>query len=65
MEVIDMGQSNVKLEGIYPILATPFTDSGEVDESSLRELVKFQLHAKVDGIALFGMASEMYTLLED
>jgi len=57
--------AQVKLEGVYPILATPFTDKGEVDEPSLRELVRFLLHAKVDGIALFGMASEMYTLLED
>jgi 4-hydroxy-tetrahydrodipicolinate synthase len=56
---------NVLLEGVYPILATPFTDSGEVDEASLRELVRFQLYAGVDGIALFGMASEMYTLLEE
>lgn len=55
----------VKLEGVYPILATPFTEQGEVDENSLRELVRFQLHAKVDGIALFGMASEMYTLLDE
>lgn len=60
-----MSASKVKLEGVYPILATPFTDNGEVDEGSLRELVRFQLHAKVDGIALFGMASEMYTLLDD
>ncbi|MFD0676086.1 MULTISPECIES: dihydrodipicolinate synthase family protein [unclassified Paenibacillus] len=55
----------VTLEGVYPILATPFTEQGDVDENSLRELVRFQLHAKVDGIALFGMASEMYTLLDD
>lgn len=61
----NMRTSEVKLEGIYPILATPFTNTGEVDEESLRELVRFQLHAKVDGIALFGMASEMYTLLDE
>lgn len=60
-----MSVSNVKLEGIYPILATPFTDTGAVDEESLRELVRFQLHAQVDGIALFGNASEMYTLLDE
>ncbi|MFK7697698.1 dihydrodipicolinate synthase family protein [Paenibacillus sp. HJGM_3] len=53
------------LKGIYPILATPFTETGEVDEMSLRELVRFQLQAGVDGIALFGMASEMYTLLDE
>jgi dihydrodipicolinate synthase/N-acetylneuraminate lyase len=60
-----MSTSTVKLEGVYPILATPFTNEGEVDEASLRELVRFQLHANVNGIALFGMASEMYTLLDE
>lgn len=59
-----MSNVQVNLEGIYPILATPFTSTGEVDEQSLRELVRFQLQAKVDGIALFGNASEMYTLLD-
>ncbi|WP_309121150.1 dihydrodipicolinate synthase family protein [Paenibacillus sp.] len=59
-----MTTNQVTLKGVYPILATPFTETGEVDEQSLRELVRFQLAAKVDGIALFGNASEMYTLLE-
>lgn len=59
-----MSKTKVVLEGVYPILATPFTEAGEVDEQSLRELVRFQLQAKVNGIALFGNASEMYTLLE-
>ncbi|WJH33668.1 dihydrodipicolinate synthase family protein [Paenibacillus sp. CC-CFT747] len=59
-----MSTSQLTLEGVYPILATPFTDRGEVDEESLRELVRFQLQAKVNGIALFGNASEMYTLLD-
>ncbi|WP_181592954.1 dihydrodipicolinate synthase family protein [Paenibacillus sp. YN15] len=57
--------ARTQFEGIYPILATPFNTRGEVDEASLRELVRFQLSAGVDGIALFGMASEMYTLLEE
>jgi dihydrodipicolinate synthase/N-acetylneuraminate lyase len=59
-----MSKPQVKLEGVYPILATPFSETGEVDEQSLRELVRFQLQAKVNGIALFGNASEMYTLLD-
>lgn len=59
-----MTAPKLTLEGVYPILATPFTETGEVDESSLRELVRFLLQAKVNGIALFGNASEMYTLLE-
>lgn len=59
-----MTKSHLALKGVYPILATTFTETGEVDEQSLRELVRFQLAAKVNGIALFGNASEMYTLLE-
>ncbi|QNK59577.1 dihydrodipicolinate synthase family protein [Paenibacillus sp. PAMC21692] len=59
-----MAQTHRALKGVYPILATPFTETGEVDKQSLRELVRFQLAAKVDGIALFGNASEMYTLLD-
>lgn len=52
------------LQGVIPILATPFTDQGTVDLRSLDRLVDFLLAEKVDGIALFGMASEMYTLTE-
>lgn len=59
-----MPKAQVVLEGVYPILATPFTEAGEVDEKSLRELVRFQLEAEVNGIALFGNASEAYTLLD-
>ncbi|MCU6710503.1 dihydrodipicolinate synthase family protein [Paenibacillus sp. J5C_2022] len=59
-----MSNSTIKLEGVYPIVATPFTEKGEVDESSLRELIRFQLEAGVNGLALFGNASEMYTLLD-
>ncbi|MFI8221464.1 dihydrodipicolinate synthase family protein [Streptomyces sp. NPDC085932] len=48
--------------GLVPILATPFTASGELDISSLRSLVEFQLACGVDGLAVFGMASEGFAL---
>ena len=48
--------------GAFPILATPFCEDESVDYESLRSLVRFQLEAKVHGIAMFGMASEVYTL---
>ncbi|QMU76497.1 dihydrodipicolinate synthase family protein [Streptacidiphilus sp. PB12-B1b] len=48
--------------GLIPILATPFTDSGRLDTPSLRSLVEFQLDAGVDGLAVFGMASEGFAL---
>ncbi|AQS57612.1 dihydrodipicolinate synthase family protein [Novibacillus thermophilus] len=56
---------SVHLEGVYPILATPFDEQGNLDEHSLRELVRFQIAQQVNGIALFGNASEMYTLTND
>ncbi|MFJ5646193.1 dihydrodipicolinate synthase family protein [Streptomyces sp. NPDC093223] len=48
--------------GLIPILATPFTDTGELDVASLRSLVEFQLSSGVDGLAVFGMASEGFAL---
>jgi 4-hydroxy-tetrahydrodipicolinate synthase len=48
--------------GLIPILATPFTSSGELDLPSLRSLVEFELAAGVDGVAVFGMASEGFAL---
>ena len=50
------------VRGLVPILATPFTDAGALDVSGLRRLVEFQLHAGVDGVAVFGMASEGFAL---
>ncbi|WP_028923332.1 dihydrodipicolinate synthase family protein [Pseudonocardia acaciae] len=48
--------------GLIPILATPFTEAGELDVASLRRLVEFELAAGVDGLAVFGMASEGFAL---
>jgi len=57
--------SKKTLKGVFPILATPFKDDGSIDFESLRELIRFQLYSKVDGLGLFGMASETYTLVEN
>lgn len=51
-----------RLAGLIPILATPFGPSGDLDEASLESLLEFLLDARVDGIALFGMASEAFAL---
>jgi dihydrodipicolinate synthase/N-acetylneuraminate lyase len=50
------------LHGLMPILATPFDESGALDRESLRRLVEFQLASGVDGVAVFGMASEGFAL---
>jgi 2-keto-3-deoxy-L-arabinonate dehydratase len=48
--------------GLIPVLATPFHPSGELDLESLRRLVDFQVESGVDGVAVFGFASEGFTL---
>ncbi|MFG3257225.1 dihydrodipicolinate synthase family protein [Streptomyces sp. NPDC048172] len=50
--------------GLIPILATPFSDDGALDLPSLRSLVEFQLASGVDGVAVFGMASEGFALTD-
>ncbi|MCS5716925.1 dihydrodipicolinate synthase family protein [Herbiconiux sp. CPCC 205763] len=50
------------LRGLMPILATPFDESGALDTVGLRRLVEFELDAGVDGLAVFGMASEGFAL---
>jgi 2-keto-3-deoxy-L-arabinonate dehydratase len=50
------------LHGLMPILATPFDEAGALDRVSLRRLVEFELAAGVDGVAVFGMASEGFAL---
>jgi len=56
--------SEKALRGLFPILATPFDSSGALDERSLRRLVRFQLECGVDGLGLFGFASEAFALTE-
>lgn len=50
--------------GIFPIVLTTFDESYEVDESSLLSLVNYLIECGVHGLAIFGNASEGYTLGE-
>ncbi|MBB4905379.1 dihydrodipicolinate synthase family protein [Actinophytocola algeriensis] len=50
------------VHGLVPILATPFLPDGSLDLPSLRRLTEFQLASGVDGVAVFGMASENFAL---
>lgn len=50
------------VHGLVPILATPFLPDGSLDRPGLRRLVEFQLTSGVDGVAVFGMASEGFAL---
>jgi len=50
------------VKGICPIIATPFTESSEVDYESMRNLLRVLIQGKCHGLTLFGIAGEYYKL---
>ncbi len=50
------------LQGVYTIMPTPFTGSGELDLGSLDNLVDFQLDAGIHGLAILGFLGEAHKL---
>ncbi|NIK61592.1 dihydrodipicolinate synthase family protein [Kribbella shirazensis] len=50
------------VQGLVPILATPFGPDGSLDLPGLRRLTEFQLASGVHGVAVLGMASEAFAL---
>lgn len=50
------------LHGVLTVLATPFGPGGEVDEPSLRSLVRHVLAWGAHGVVCFGLAGEAYKL---
>ncbi len=53
-----------KLAGVFSILATPFDEQGQLDQESLRSLVRFQLDAGVHGFTILGIMGEVSKLSE-
>jgi dihydrodipicolinate synthase/N-acetylneuraminate lyase len=51
--------------GMMPVLPTPITDSGEVDEKSLRRLVQYCLKCGAVAIGHLGGASEHFKVTDD
>jgi dihydrodipicolinate synthase/N-acetylneuraminate lyase len=50
--------------GVIPILPTPFTVNGEVDETSFRRVIDAAVAEGVAGVTMFGLASEYYKLAD-
>ncbi len=57
--------SSVTLNGVFPVLPTPFDSDGEPDVISLRRLVRYLIRAGVDGLTYPGVASEFAQLSQD
>ena len=53
------------LEGIAPILFTPFDDKGDIDADGLRNIVRFEVDGGVHAIGINGFASEAYKMSDD
>lgn len=51
------------MQGVYPILVTPFHDDGRIDAASLRRLIDFNLDAGVHGLGV-ALGSEIFKLAE-
>lgn len=55
----------MNFNGVFAVLCTPFTESGELDEASLRREVRFCLECGAHGLVAPVNASEFYTLSDD
>ncbi|MBN1292165.1 MAG: dihydrodipicolinate synthase family protein [Candidatus Latescibacteria bacterium] len=57
-----MAKPNVKLCGMYPILATPFHDDESIDFKSLKALIDYLIGEGIDGVVTLANASEGHLL---
>lgn len=53
-----------ELDGVVPIIPTPFNDNEEIDEQGLKRLVDFAIKSEVSAICLPAYASEFYKLTD-
>jgi 4-hydroxy-tetrahydrodipicolinate synthase len=53
------------IQGVIPVLSTPFTAAGEVDEPALRRLVDFLAGKEIGGLWVLGTGSEDMNLSYD
>ncbi len=51
------------MQGVFPILVTPFDEMGRIDEESLRRLIDFNINAGVHGLGV-ALGSEIFKLSE-
>ncbi len=52
----------MSLQGVLPILPTPFTADGAVDEASMRRLIDFELEVGAHGVSVLGFMGEAHRL---
>ena len=55
----------MNLEGVYSVLPTPFTASGDLDLASLRQVIDLFIEAGVNGVTALGVTGEVARLTDD
>lgn len=55
--------STNKMQGVFPILITPFDEKYRIDEESLRRVIEFNIEAGVHGLGV-ALGSEIFKLSE-
>lgn len=55
----------MQLEGVYSVLPTPFTASGDLDIASLRQVIDLFIEAGVNGVTALGVTGEVAQLSDD
>ena len=51
--------------GVYPIAPTPFTEHGDIDWSSVDQMIEFYLRCQVQGLTILGLMGEAQKLSEN
>ncbi len=52
----------MRIQGVLPVLPTPFGEDGGIDRSAMQQIVRFCLDARVSGMVFPGFASEVSDL---
>jgi 4-hydroxy-tetrahydrodipicolinate synthase len=60
-----MDRNDVDWKGYWPASPTPFTESGELDETSLRELLRFYHREGMHGVLINGTSGEWFSQSEE
>ncbi len=54
----------MKFDGVYPVIASTFSENGDLDIDSFVNLLKVMTRGGCHGVTLFGIAGEYYKLTE-
>ena len=57
--------SPARYRGLFPVVPTPFTESGELDLASQKRCVDFMIDAGSDGLAILANFSEQFLLADE